>query len=88
MSEAKFPSTTATLHAWSRLPLSTRLGLALASAIGASLLATAAIERPADIAAAAVVAVPAAPTRDPSLPDAGPSLSGEERQAEVSIPTF
>jgi len=88
MSEARSMFTTGTRQAWSRLPLSLRLAFVIVAMIGASVLAMAAIETPSSVPAGANAAAPAAPARDPSVPDAGQALSGGDRQPEAWTSTF
>lgn len=88
MTQAPSIFTTGTLQAWSRLPMSVRLGLVIVAMIGVSLLAMAAIDTRSNLPAVANAAVGSPAVRDPSVPEAGQAISGEDRQQEVSAPTF
>ncbi|MEO8310007.1 MAG: hypothetical protein ABI520_02450 [Caldimonas sp.] len=88
MIEARSTFSTATLHAWTRLPTSMRLTVAIVAVVGMASLAATALDTPAIVPAKVHSAVGSAPVRDPSVPEASLVLPADDRQQETSIPTF
>ncbi len=75
-------------QAWTRLPKYGRLVCAFVVAIAVVMLTTFTMRTPAMAPAASATAAVAEPMRDTSVPDASRALSRDDRQQEVSTPTF
>jgi len=88
MNEVTPTFSTGTLRAWTRLPKYVRLLCALVAAIAVVALATSAIRAPSIAPAVSDAVAAPAPMRDPSVPDASRALSTDDRQPEISTPTF
>ena len=88
MIEARSTFSTGTGQAWTLLPMSIRLVVAIVAVIGIGYLVAAAIDTPTTVPAVVNAAVVPAPMRDPSVPQASQVIRADERQHEESISTF